>query len=199
MSVDDAALRKPRTIFVLDYDPGWPAAFDEICGKLKRLLGGLVQEICHIGSTSVPGLAAKPKIDVDVVLQSEAAIPEGIERLKEAGYRYHGNTYNDGMWAFTLGRGPFGERVYLCAPATETHLKRLLFRDYLRCHPEAAAAYEALKRRLAAEAIDDWDHYTGGKASFVAEIVGKAALGARSALGPPADDGERESGVRVSR
>lgn len=175
MSIEDAALRKQRTIFVLDYDPGWPAAFDEICGKLRGLLEGLAPEICHIGSTSVPGLAAKPKIDVDIVLRSGAAIPEGIERLKEAGYRYHGNKYDDGMWAFTLGRGPFGERVYLCAPGTPTHLKRLFFRDHLRCHAEAAAAYAALKLRLADEAVDDWDHYTGGKSSFVAGIVRQAA------------------------
>jgi GrpB-like predicted nucleotidyltransferase (UPF0157 family) len=175
MSVGEGAARKPGAIVLRDHDPAWPAAYGEIRRRLERLLDGLVQETCHIGSTSVPGLAAKPKIDVDIVLRSEAVIPEGIERLKAAGYVYHGNRYQDGMWVFTLGRGCYGERLYLCAPGTPTHLRRLLFRDHLRRRPEAAAAYAALKRSLAAEAIDDWDHYTSGKGPFVAGIVRQAA------------------------
>lgn len=166
---------KYRAIVVLDYDPAWPTEFEEVKVKLGGLLDGIVADIVHIGSTSVPGMCAKPKIDVDVVLKSEELIPQGIERLKLAGYTYHGNKYNDGMWAFTTGRGSFGERVYLCAPGTPTHQKRLFFRDYLRGHPEDAAAYGALKRRLASETDNDWDHYTGNKGPFVASIVKKAA------------------------
>ncbi len=175
MSADPMRSGKYKAIVVLDYDPTWPGQFKEISVRLNGLLDGMIANIEHIGSTSVPGLCAKPKIDVDVVLESARLIPPGIERLKRAGYAFHGNKYNDGMWAFTTGRGSFGERVYLCAPGTPTHQKRLFFRDHLRANPEDAAAYGALKRRLASETDDDWDHYTGSKGSFVTSIVGKAA------------------------
>ncbi len=69
---------------------------------------------------------------------------------------------------------PYGTRLYLCLPDNEAHRERLLFRDYLRAHPEFAANYAALKRRLAEEADGDWDHYTGGKSDFVADIVRRA-------------------------
>jgi len=165
-----------REIEVVDYDPRWPAAFEEARAGLERLLAGLVRDIHHIGSTAVPGLCAKPKIDIDIVLRSAEAIPEGIARMNGAGiYKYRGDKYQDGMWAFTTGHGSLGERLYLCAPATVTHLQRLLFRDHLRQHPEAAAEYAALKRKLASETENDWDYYTGGKAAFVAEIVNQAA------------------------
>lgn len=162
-------------IVVVDYDAAWTAAFSSAEQRLAELLGPPVLAISHVGSTAVPGLAAKPKIDIDVVLKNEAAIPASIEVLKEAGYTFRGDKYGDGMWAFTTGRGSQGERVYLCAPGNATHQKRLFFRDHLRNHPEAAAAYGALKRRLAAEAENDWDRYTGGKGPFVAETVRRAA------------------------
>lgn len=173
------AAERLRTIEVVEYGPGWPAAFEGAQTAIEKLLGGLVLEIHHIGSTSVPGLCAKPKIDIDIVLRSAAEIPEAIERMKAEGYTYHGEKYRDGMWAFTTGPGSRGERLYLCAPGTPTHLRRLLFRDYLRHHPETAATYGALKRKLASEVSGrtqaDWDYYTGGKAPFVAEILRKAA------------------------
>jgi GrpB-like predicted nucleotidyltransferase (UPF0157 family)/N-acetylglutamate synthase-like GNAT family acetyltransferase len=165
-----------KAIQVLDYDPAWPKEFEEVAAKLDRLLDGLVADIEHIGSTSIPGMCAKPKIDVDTVLKSGDLIPQGIERLKQAGYTYHGNKYDDGMWAFTTGRGSFGERVYLCAPGTPTHQKRLFFRNHLRAYSEDATSYALLKQQLASETDNDWDYYTGSKGPFIASIVKKAAI-----------------------
>ena len=101
-------------------------------------------------------------------------------------YTFHGDRHQDDMWVFTTGRGSYGQRLYLCAPEHPTHLRRILFRDYLRLHPEAAATYAALKHRLALEAIDDWDHYTGSKGPFVAEIVRRAMIEGSIAVGLPA-------------
>jgi len=148
--------------------------FEAIRSRLDALLGDLLIEVCHVGSTAVPGLCAKPKIDIDAVLKDAAAIPLGTERMQSAGYTFHGDLYDNGMWSFTTGRASYGARVNLCAPGTAMHEERLLFRDYLRAHPEAAAEYGSLKRRLAAETDDNWDHYTGGKGPFVAEIVARA-------------------------
>jgi GrpB-like predicted nucleotidyltransferase (UPF0157 family) len=164
-----------NAIKVVDYDPEWPAIFAVERDGLLELFGGLADEIHHIGSTSVPGLAAKPKIDIDAVLRSTDMLLEAIARVRAtAVYAYHGDPYGDGMWTFTRGRGSYGTRLYLCGPDNEAHEKRILFRDWLRAHPDDAAAYEMLKRRLAAEANGDWKFYTGGKSEFVAEIVRRA-------------------------
>jgi len=79
------------------------------------------------------------------------------------------------MWTFTSGHGSYGTRLYLCGPHNAMHAKRVLFRDWLRSHPDDAADYVALKRRLAKQANGDWKFYTGGKAEFVASIVRQAS------------------------
>lgn len=164
-----------RPVQIVDYDPSWPAKFAAERDGLLELLGDLVDSVHHIGSTSVPGLAAKPKIDMDVVLRSSARIPEAIERIRGTGaWEYHGDPHGDRRWVFTRGHGR-GTRLYLCGPDNEAHRQRLAFRDWLRAHPEDALAYEALKRRLAADAGGDWEAYTGGKSGFVAAIVRLAA------------------------
>ncbi|WP_331371510.1 GrpB family protein [Sinorhizobium chiapasense] len=163
-------------IKIVDYDPTWPALFEREKIRILDLIGDLVEEIHHVGSTSVLGLCAKPKIDIDVVLLSEARIPEAVERVKSlAGLTFHGDPYKDGMWTFTLGHGSYGTRLYLCGPGNATHVKRILFRDWLRNHLDAAAEYAALKRKLAAEASGNWKFYTGGKSDFVARIVRQAS------------------------
>jgi GrpB-like predicted nucleotidyltransferase (UPF0157 family) len=110
------------------------------------------------------------------VLRSAEVLPLAIERVRTvAEYTFHGERYGDGMWVFTSGRGSYGTRLYLCGPGNATHIRRVLFRDWLRAHPDDAAIYAALKRRLAAEANGDWSYYTGGKSDLVAEIVTRAA------------------------
>jgi GrpB-like predicted nucleotidyltransferase (UPF0157 family) len=182
------------TIKIVDYDPSWPALFRTESASVAALIGDLVEDIHHIGSTSVPGLPAKPKIDIDAVMRSGELLAEAIRRLEAAGgYAFHGDRYGDGMWTFTRGHGSYGARLYLCGPGNATHMKRIFFRDWLRAHPDAAAAYAALKRRLAAEANGDWNFYTGGKSEFVAEIVRLALDG-----GPPLPVyGERDAGRQL--
>ena len=163
-----------RPVEVVDYDPSWPAQFTAERNGLLVLLGDLTDGIHHIGSTSVPGLAAKPKIDMDVVLRADDLIPEGIERVRATGmWDYHGDPYGDRRWIFTRGRRR-GTRLYLCGPDNEAHRKRLAFRDWLRGNPKDAAQYEALKRRLAAAADGDFAFYTEGKSAFVEEVLRKA-------------------------
>lgn len=183
-----------RPVEIVDYDPSWPAQFAAERDVLLALLGDLVNEIHHIGSTAVPGLAAKPKIDMDAVLSDERFAPQAIELVRETGaYDFHGDPYGDRRWTFTRGRSR-GIRLYLCGPGNPAHLKRVLFRDWLRMHPADAAAYETLKRRLALAADGDWDFYTGGKADFVAGIVPRATGRDRpdGRIGPPTGPAPRE-------
>lgn len=163
-------------IQVAPYDESWPHLFQEERGRLLELLGDIIDEVHHVGSTSIAGLAAKPKIDIDAVLRESTHLPEAVERVKgRRDFTFHGDPYADGMWTFTFGHGSFGYRLYLCGPDNPTHIERILFRDWLRNNPDDAATYAALKRRLAAEAGGDWKFYTGGKSNFVASIVEQAA------------------------
>ena len=119
-------------------------------------------------------MPAKPLIDIDVTLSSLAEVPEASGRLVEAGYEARGNRYDDDVWAFLLKGSAPKLRVYLCPPRNRTHERRLVFRDYLRHHDEAAEAYAILKRQLAARFADDGDRYTAEKSDFVREILAKA-------------------------
>lgn len=160
-------------IRLVDYDPGWPALFRSRSAAIATTLSRPV-EIHHIGSTSVPGLCAKPKLDIDAVLSRAEDRLFAAERLQESGYAFHGDPYGADRWIFTKDETPCGTRLYLCLLGNPAHHNRILFRDYLRTHPEAAGNYTALKRRLAMEAKGDWDHYTGGKSDFVADTLQRA-------------------------
>ncbi len=76
-----------KPVIVVDYDPAWPAAFARLRDRVAGVLGALAAAIAHVGSTSVPGLAAKPIIDIDVVVPAAADVPEAIRRLALLGYR----------------------------------------------------------------------------------------------------------------
>jgi GrpB-like predicted nucleotidyltransferase (UPF0157 family) len=163
-----------RPIRVVDHDPAWPLHFAALRRDIRAALGNIPADIHHVGSTAVPGLAAKPKIDIDALIEA-AALPEAVARLRAVeGYTFHGDPCRDGMWTFTRPHGTYGERLYLCAPDNPVHAQRMLFRDYLRAHPDRAEAYAALKRLLATQAGGDWQAYTGGKSAFVAETVALA-------------------------
>src|SRR4051794_20453083 len=154
-------------IRVVNYDPAWPALFQAEKQRVSDLLGNLVDEVHHVGSTAIVGLSAKPKIDIDAVVRSDSILADAAERVKSVReYAFHGDPYGDGMWTFTAGHGSWGTRLYLCGPDNATHRKRVLFRDWLRAHPDDAAEYGVLKLRLAASANGDWKFYTGGKSEF---------------------------------
>ncbi|CDM55974.1 MULTISPECIES: GrpB family protein [Rhizobium] len=160
-----------RPVRVVDYDPKWPDLFEAARAELLDLAADRILAIEHIGSTSVPGLAAKPKIDLDAVLANETALAELGALLPSAGFRDHGDPQGEGRWTFTRDHDCYGLRLYLCTSGNPAHRDRLLFRDYLRLDPDRAAEYQSLKRHLAKEADGDWDVYTDGKSDFVAETL----------------------------
>lgn len=162
-----------RPITLVEYDPQWPLLFEER-GRAIGLLLAHPAELHHIGSTAVPDLCAKPKLDIDAILFSRDARLDATQHLKKDGFRFHGDLHDAGRWAFTRDETPYGTRLYLCLPGNVAHRERLLFRDYLRAHPEFVSGYAILKRRLAKEANGDWDHYTAGKSDFVADVVRRA-------------------------
>ena len=164
-------------IQVVDYDPEWPSLFDRIVSALDPLFADLTPVFHHVGSTSVPGLAAKPKIDLHAAFANADVLPEAIERARSLdAFTFHGDKYQQQTWTFTSGKGSHGARLYLCSVDNAVLRDRIAFRDYLRSHPERASAYAALKLKLMGEANDDWDYYTGGKRDFVLETLHLASL-----------------------
>lgn len=159
---------------IVAYDPAWPQDFERISTKLELLLTPYVMAIEHIGSTSIPGIAAKPLVDIDIILRSSADIAAATRILLDQSYEPRGNRYDDDVWAFMLRNGKPPERVYLCPPKNRTHEKRIIFRDHLRAHRADAEAYVNLKLELAELHRHDGDRYTAEKRHFVDAIIEKA-------------------------
>jgi GrpB-like predicted nucleotidyltransferase (UPF0157 family) len=170
------AYRVTREIVVSDYDPRWPGWFEQVRVHVWAAVGDVAVRIDHVGSTSVPGLAAKPLIDMDIVVTGEAAVEPVIGRLAGIGYRWLGDFGIAGRQAF---RAPAGTRLpphnlYLVAEDSKPHLDHWLLRDLLRADPGAREAYAELKRHNAETAGGDLDAYVAAKAEFVAGLLARA-------------------------
>ncbi|WP_283194333.1 GrpB family protein [Rhizobium sp. AN80A] len=164
----------PERVEIVPYDAEWPTHFREIAASLKTLLGDRVLDIHHIGSTSIPGVAAKPLIDIDVILPTAADVIDACPLMETTGYEPRGNRYDADIFAFMKHTAAPRQRIYLCPEGHDTHQRRILFRDYLRTHPQAAADYQALKLELVEAFEYDGDGYTAAKAAFVNDIVARA-------------------------
>ena len=162
-----------KTITVKPYDPDWAEEFKEYKQRLDSALGDLALSIEHVGSTSVKGLAAKPIIDIDIVISSRLILSSVIQRLKQIGYIHEGNTGIPGRESF---RWPEGKRhhLYVCSVDTPNLHNHLIFRDYLRTHPEAAKAYAELKLALAHKYRNNMDAYGEAKSTFIQDILTRA-------------------------
>lgn len=149
-------------VLISPYSDEWPAEFSRTAQRLRQILGRRAVRIDHIGSTSVPGLAAKDRIDVQLTVADLA----DADRLGEAGFdeftglrdhRPPGADDADAEWSKRLFSEP-GERrrsnIHVRVDGRANQRYALLFRDYLRAHPHAADAYAELKRRLAKELHD---------------------------------------------
>jgi GrpB-like predicted nucleotidyltransferase (UPF0157 family) len=119
----------------------------------------------------VPGLAAKPIIDISIVVREKLDVPAAISRLATLGYVHRGNLGIDGREAFTNPEGLPMHNLYLCPRESPALANHLAVRDYLRAHPEAVREYGDLKKRLAKEFPDDIDSYIDGKTDMLLSIL----------------------------
>src|SRR5215472_10924802 len=152
-----------QPVHIADYDPQWPATFEQLRGPIAAALGALALRIEHVGSTAVPGLAGKPIIDLDVVIGSPADLPAVIAKLRPLGYRPQGDLGVPGREAFNNPPGGPPHHLYVCALGNRELARHLAFRDFLRAHPDTARAYGELKRSLASRFCNDRDAYTEAK------------------------------------
>ena len=164
-----------RTILVAPYDPAWPGAFATIKDELASTLSESILGIEHVGSTSVPGLAAKPVIDIDVVIKDYSVFELVKMRLAAIGYRHEGNLGIKDRQAFKYeGKEHLlTHHLYVC-PAYSEELKRhIAFRDALRANPEARAWYAEAKMLAAKHYPHDIDAYITVKGPCIQEILEK--------------------------
>lgn len=164
------------TVQVLPSQAAWRPAFDAEAASLRDALGDCVQALHHIGSTSVPGLAAKPIIDMLLEVPDLAALDARSAALVAMGYDALGEYGLPGRRYFRKSDAQ-GQRSHHLHAFTAGHaevLRHLAFRDYLIAHPEVAAAYGALKLALAAAHPEDIDAYMDGKAPFIKDHEARA-------------------------
>jgi GrpB-like predicted nucleotidyltransferase (UPF0157 family) len=161
-------------ITIEDYNPLWPEEFEMLRSGVALVLDDLATAIEHVGSTAVPGLAAKPIIDIDILLRSANDLPLVCTRLGSLGYEHRGDLGVAGREAFRTPPGQIAHHLYVCPPGGREYTRHIAFRDYLRSHPEDASAYDALKRNLADKFAADREAYTQGKTEFVRQILRRA-------------------------
>ena len=169
-----------ESVVIEDYDPAWVDRFAAVDSSLHEVLGGLIVDVEHVGSTSVPGLPAKPVIDVDLLLADTADESGYAPALERLGYRL---VLREPWW--------YGHRM-LVSSTEDVHLhvwprgapepvRHRLFRDWLRSHPEDRELYASTKRRLARDTVDRPGDYSLAKNDVIDDIYARIFAGAGGA------------------
>lgn len=167
-------LKKDAPIQVVDYDPRWPELFEREAARVRAALGSRVLLLEHVGSTSVPGLAAKPVIDIVLAVADSRDEAAYVPALEAAGY------------VLRIREGDWHEHRMFKGPDTEVHLhvfstecpeieRMLMFRDWLRNHPVDRDLYAQAKRALAQKEWKYMQNYADAKTAVVEEIMARAA------------------------
>jgi GrpB-like predicted nucleotidyltransferase (UPF0157 family) len=159
-------------VVVVEYDPWWPARFDEEKSRIEEVLGSRAIAIEHVGSTAVPGLGAKPIIDIMVGVPDLGGAFAGCSAaLQGIGYLYVPRRLPDRHF---FHRGPWGARthhLHLTEFGGAMWERYLLFRDYLRTHPDVARQYFEFKRQVAARPNIDRPAYNAAKRPFIDGVI----------------------------
>jgi GrpB-like predicted nucleotidyltransferase (UPF0157 family) len=167
--------RLTTAVEIHDYDPTWPAMYAREQARIGAALGARALAIEHIGSTSVPDLAAKPRIDIDLIVADPADEPAYLPALEEAGYFLRVRE-PDWYEHRCLHSHDSAVNLHVFGPDCDEHLRHLIFRDWLRTHPEDRARYAAEKRRIAVSGVTYMAQYADQKSIVVVEILRRAGL-----------------------
>ena len=180
-------------IEIRDYDPGWPAMFEQFAARARAVIGPSVLRVEHVGSTAVPGLAAKPVIDLDVVLAAQSDLPKAIRRLESLGYQHEGDLGIEGREALRCPPGEPRHHLYVMVEGAPELTRHLAFRDALCRDSTLREQYMLLKRSLAARHPNERDAYSDGKSEFINTVL------AQSQATPPGSLGTRFASPGDSR
>ncbi len=172
--------RAPEPVRVIAYDPAWPERFEAWRGRLASLLGPAARRIEHVGSTSVPGLAAKPVVDIQVSVADMDDEDRYVPPCEAAGLQLRFRDFEHRYFQPPPGQ-PRDVHVHVCQQGSDWERLHLLFRDYLRASPGAREAYAAAKREAAGLWADQAAAYTEAKSEVVLGILGRAEAWAGAA------------------
>jgi GrpB-like predicted nucleotidyltransferase (UPF0157 family) len=159
-----------KEVIVVPYDANWPVQFEELKVWIESILKSWIVCIEHVGSTSVPGLWAKPVIDVDCVIQ-RSDFETVLRTLASHGFTNRGDLGIPDRYAIAGPRRPFRYHLYLTFPDARSYLEHIALRDWLRSHPADRERYATLKRALATTHRFDIDSYIEGKSAFIHDIL----------------------------
>jgi GrpB-like predicted nucleotidyltransferase (UPF0157 family) len=169
---------------IVEYDPAWVVSAEQELRRLAAALGPVAVRLEHVGSTAVPGLAAKPVLDLQ--LSVPAVEPRDVYTgpLASLGYLFVPAPESPDYHFFARPHErPRSHHLHVCAAGSEHELRHLAVRDFLRAHDDEAAGYAELKRRVAGRHPQDRLAYIAGKASFVSDLEARAVRWARGARG----------------
>jgi len=171
----DGAPRHDAPITLAEYDSRWPALYAREEARIRSVLGDRVVEIHHTGSTSVPGLAAKPVIDITLVVPDSADEPAYVPDMEAAGYRL---TIREPEWfEHRLFKGPdTNVNLHVFSPGCQEIERMVGFRDWLRTHPEDRELYLRTKRELSTGTWAYVQNYADAKTEVVEAIAARAGL-----------------------
>ena len=164
-------------VAIVPYHPSWPGMFEKEVAAIRQAVPGNIDfTAVHFGSTAVPGLAAKPIIDILLLVPERSQWPALVSPLESIGYAFWSANPNPDRTFFVKGMPPFGTGRTHHVHIREADDARdvVVFRDYLRAHPGEAARYEALKYELAEDYENDREAYTAAKTGYVDGVLRKA-------------------------
>jgi GrpB-like predicted nucleotidyltransferase (UPF0157 family) len=165
-----------QPVRIVPYDPDWPAAFDRERALLDETIGDwVVGGIHHVGSTAVPGLAAKPVVDILAGVRDLPSSRVCFEPLARLSYLYAPYRTEQMHWFCKPDPSRRTHHLHLVPVDTQRFRDELAFRDHLRAHPDKADEYAALKRRLALEFEHDREAYTQAKAQFIHDVLARTS------------------------
>jgi GrpB-like predicted nucleotidyltransferase (UPF0157 family) len=171
-SLDD---RFDPAVRIVDYDPAWPALADAELRSVEQALGGVAVRLEHVGSTAVPGLAAKPIIDLLVSVEALKPRPRYTEPLERLGYLFVTDPQSPDYLLFARPpERPRTHHLHVCAAGSRHELRHLAVREFLRAHADEAERYDSLKRGVAARHPQDRLAYMEGKEEYLNALEARA-------------------------
>jgi GrpB-like predicted nucleotidyltransferase (UPF0157 family) len=174
--------RFDRAVRIVEHDPRWAGCARAELSRLRLALGRVAMRLEHIGSTAVPGLAAKPIVDLQLSVAALEPRERYVGALERTGYLFAPDPGSPGRRFFAKpAERPRTHHLHVCRSGSDDELRHLALRDYLRAHDEEAAEYAALKRRLVAAAPHDRLAYIAGKQQYVRALEARAVAWARGA------------------
>lgn len=164
-------------IVIVDYDPRWPALFDQARAEILHVTSPWIVAVEHIGSTTVPGLAAKPIVDILAGLCTLDDAPQCIAAIQPLGWLYvpeNEASFPERRYFHKDVAGVRAYHLHTVETNSEFWQRHLLFRDFLRAHPPVAEEYAALKRDLARKFRNQREAYTDAKSPFIRAVEARA-------------------------